>query len=85
MLVKVYVTLKPGVLDPQGMAIQRALETMGWSEATEVRQGKYFEIQWQGDLKDADQRSRMESVASRVLSNPLIESYRIEWPKAGAA
>lgn len=79
-MVRVYVTLKPGVLDPQGMAIQKALTTMGHSQAKEVRQGKYFEIQWDGDLHRSEERSRVESIAAQVLSNPVIESYRIEWP-----
>ena len=81
MVVRVFVTLKPGVLDPQGMTIQKALSTMGYPQAAEVRQGKYFEIQWNGDLNQDKEREAVENVVSQVLSNPVIESYRIEWPR----
>jgi len=81
MVVQVFVTFKLSVLDPQGMTIQKALSTMGYSQAADVRQGKYFEIQWNGDLKSNEERAVVETIASRVLSNPVIESYRIEWPQ----
>jgi phosphoribosylformylglycinamidine synthase PurS subunit len=85
MMVRVYVTLKPSVLDPQGMTIQKALRTLGYPAAEEVRQGKYFEIQWTGDLALADERRKVEEIAAGVLSNPVIESYRIEWPAGNPA
>lgn len=85
MTIRVYVTLKPSVLDPQGMAIQKALQTLGYREAAEVRQGKYFEIRWDGDLERTEERNRVEAIAAGVLSNPVIESYRIEWPGTEAA
>ena len=78
MLVRVYVTLKPNVLDPQGMTLQKALQTLGYDRAEEVRQGKYFEIQWTGDLGNDGERAKVTAIASQVLSNPVIESYRIE-------
>jgi phosphoribosylformylglycinamidine synthase subunit PurS len=81
MLVRVHVTLKPSVLDPQGMALQKALNTLGYARAEQVRQGKYFEIQWSGDLADTNERQELETIAARVLSNPVIEKYEIEWPK----
>jgi len=80
MTVRVFVTLKPSVLDPQGMTLQKALSTMGYTQASEVRQGKYFEIRWEGELRSKEARTRVETIASSVLSNPVIESYRIEWP-----
>jgi len=81
MFIRVFVTLKPSVLDPQGMTIQKALLTLGYAQAEQVRQGKYFEIQWKGDLRNVEERRKIEAVASQVLSNPVIESYRIEWPE----
>jgi phosphoribosylformylglycinamidine synthase PurS subunit len=81
MLIRVFVTLKPSVLDPQGMTIQKALSTMGYGQAEQVRQGKYFEIQWNGDLRRLEERKDIEAVASQILSNPVIESYQIEWPE----
>ncbi len=81
MLIRVFVTLKPSVLDPQGMTVQKALLTLGYAEAEQVRQGKYFEIQWKGDLRSLEERKKIERVASQILANPVIESYRIEWPE----
>ncbi len=79
MLVRVYVTLKPSVLDPQGMTLQKALLTLGHSRIEEVRQGKYFEIKWNGALNTAEERAELESIAAQVLSNPVIETYHIQW------
>ena len=83
MLVRVFVTLKPSVLDPQGMTLQRALSTLGYAQAEQVRQGKYFEIHWNGDLNSQEERTKLESIAAKILSNPVIESYRVEWPQEG--
>jgi phosphoribosylformylglycinamidine synthase subunit PurS len=80
MIVRVYVTLKPSVLDPQGMTLQRALANIGYGQAEEVRQGKYFEIRWKGDLREPEERAQLEKVAADVLSNLVIETYRIDWP-----
>jgi len=85
MLLRVYVTLKPSVLDPQGMTLQRALATLGHARVEQVRQGKYFEIQWNGELRGPQEREEVEAIAAQILSNPVIESYRIEWPAGGRA
>lgn len=85
MLIRVFVTLKPSVLDPQGMTVQKALLTLGYTQAEQVRQGKYFEIQWNGDLRRLEERNKIEAVASQILSNPVIETYRIEWPEGDNA
>ena len=77
MKAKVYVSLKPGVLDPQGKAIQHSVELLGFTGIDDVRQGKYFEIA----LHDSDRDQAEESVsrmAREVLSNPIIEDYRVE-------
>lgn len=81
MNIRVFVTLKPNVLDPQGMAIQRALVTMGHSRVKQVRQGKYFEIEWDGNANNAEEREKIEAIASQVLANPVTEVFRIEWPE----
>jgi phosphoribosylformylglycinamidine synthase PurS subunit len=78
MLAKVYVTLKPGVLDPQGKAIHHAAETMGYQGLQEVRQGKYFEIRLDPTLSDADARTLVEKFALDVLANTVIENYCVE-------
>ena len=77
MKAKVYVSLKPGILDPQGKAIQHSVELLGFNGIADVRQGKYFEI----SLDDANEQQARESLnrmAREVLSNPIIEEYRVE-------
>jgi phosphoribosylformylglycinamidine synthase subunit PurS len=78
MRAEVFVTLKRGVLDPQGKAIHHAVETIGYSSIAGVRQGKYFEIELANDLSEADARAEVERVARDVLSNPVIEDFRVE-------
>ena len=68
---RVYVTFKPSVLDPQGQTIRAALHGLGHKGIEEVRQGKFFEI----TLSDDED---LEAIAREVLSNPVIENYRIE-------
>ncbi|MGB9609563.1 MAG: phosphoribosylformylglycinamidine synthase subunit PurS [Bryobacteraceae bacterium] len=73
----VYVTLKKTVLDPQGATIARALQGMGHREIASVRQGKFFEIEV--DCADRQQaRMLLERIAEEVLSNPVIEEFRVE-------
>ncbi len=77
MKARVFVTLKPSVFDPQGQTIAEALHSLGYAGIGDVRQGKYFELEL--DAPSADQARELASdVASRVLANPVIESYRIE-------
>lgn len=77
MKAKVYVILKPGVLDPQGKAIQHSVELLGFSGISDVRQGKYFEIALDG-LDQSQAQESVERMAREVLSNPIIEEYRVE-------
>jgi phosphoribosylformylglycinamidine synthase subunit PurS len=80
---KVYVTLKQGVLDPQGKAIQHSVELLGYRGIADIRQGKYFELALDSSL-DADRaRAEAEAVAKDVLSNPVIEDYRVEIETGG--
>ena len=78
MRAKVYVTLKPSVLDPQGKAIQHSVELMGFDGIRDVRQGKYFEIALDASLAERDAREAAQRIAREVLSNPVIEDYRVE-------
>ena len=71
---RVFVTLKPGVLDPQGKAIHHALEGLGFSGVEDVRQGKYIEIEHADGVTDAD----LEAMCRKLLANTVIENYRIE-------
>jgi len=74
----VYVTLKPGVLDPQGKAIHHSVESLGHKSIRDVRQGKYFEVTLDPSLSETEARSEVERVAKDVLANPVIEDYRVE-------
>ena len=76
MKVKVIVTLKNGVLDPQGKAIQQTLNGMAFDNVSEVRQGKYFDI----EVNAADEskaKSQVEEMCKKLLANLVIEDYKI--------
>lgn len=74
MKIRVHVTLKPGVLDPQGKAIHHALEGLGFAGVNDVRAGKLIEL----DLAQGVGDSEIEEMCRRLLANPVIENYRIE-------
>ena len=74
MKIRVVVTLKPGVLDPQGKAIHHALEGLGFTGVNDVRQGKLIELDVADDTSDAD----VEAMCAKLLANTVIENYRIE-------
>ena len=77
MRARVFVTLKPSVFDPQGKTVTDALHTLGFDAVRDVRQGKYFELDL--DARSSDDARRLASeAADKLLSNPVIESYRIE-------
>ena len=76
MKIKVIVTLKSGVLDPQGKAIQQTLNGMGFANVKDVRQGKYFDI----DISENDeQKAKLaaEEVCKKLLANQVIEDFKI--------
>ena len=73
----VHVTLKAGVLDPQGKAIGNALHSLGFDEVGEVRQGKLIELEIAGDDPDAA-KARLDEMCRKLLANPVIERYAIE-------
>ncbi|MEQ8507384.1 MAG: phosphoribosylformylglycinamidine synthase subunit PurS [Rhodospirillaceae bacterium] len=73
----VHVTLKSGVLDPQGKAIQHALENLGFSGIEGVRQGKFIELDLT-ETNTAKAKTDVESMCQKLLANTVIESYRVE-------
>ena len=77
MRARVFVTLKPSVFDPQGRTIVDALQSLGYHNVADVRQGKYFELDL-ATTERAQAETLAAEVADRVLANPVIESYRIE-------
>lgn len=78
MKAKVYVTLKPSVLDPQGKAIHHSVELLGFENVADVRQGKFFEIQLDENLSESEAQTEIEKIAKNVLANPVIEDYKVE-------
>ncbi len=78
MKVKVIVTPKETVLDPQGAAVREAMHHLGFGGAREVRIGRYLEIELEGDA--AEQEAKLRELCRDFLSNPVIEDYRLEMP-----
>ena len=76
MKVKVIVTLKNGVLDPQGKAIQQTLNGMAFDNVSEVRQGKYFDIEV-NENDESRAKSQVEEMCKKLLANLVIEDYKI--------
>ena len=77
MRVKIFVSLKNGVLDPQGKTIERSLHTMGYEEVHDVRMGKYLEIEMVAASRSVAE-SRVREMCDKLLANPVIEDYRFE-------
>jgi len=78
MKAKVYVTLKKGILDPQGKAVQHSLEAMEFDEVMDVRQGKVFELTLSEDLSKEDAEKRVTDMAEKLLANTVMENFRVE-------
>lgn len=77
MKARIHITLKEGVLDPQGKAIRGALSALGFNGVNQVRQGKYLEL----DLEESDRalsRAIVEAMCAKLLANTVIEDYSIE-------
>ncbi|MBV6487838.1 MAG: phosphoribosylformylglycinamidine synthase subunit PurS [Pseudorhodoplanes sp.] len=78
MKARVTVTLKTGILDPQGKAIEGALRSLGIAGVASVRQGKVFDIEIEGASDRARAEALLKEAADRLLANTVIENYRIE-------
>ena len=77
----VYVTYKDSILDPQGEAVKLATHKLGYPDITDVRIGKFFEIQLDADKEDA--QAQMNEIAEKLLANPSMERYRVELVQGG--
>ena len=80
MKAKIHVTLKSGILDPQGRAIQQSLVTLGFSSVSDVRVGKFLEV----ELQDTDKNQaelKLKAMCEKLLANTVIEDYRFELVK----
>jgi phosphoribosylformylglycinamidine synthase len=76
-IARVYVTLKKGILDPQGNAVERAIHSMGYSEVKEVRVGKLIELVFEEENSTLV-RERIDEICKNLLANPIIEEYSFE-------
>ena len=76
MKIKVVVTLKNGVLDPQGKAIQQTLNGMGFADVKDVRQGKYFDIEV-NETNEENAKNKVDDMCKKLLANMVIEDYKI--------
>jgi phosphoribosylformylglycinamidine synthase PurS subunit len=77
MRARIYVTLKPGVLDPAGKAVERGLHSLGYAEVGSVRLGKYVELQLPDD-DAAKAKARVEDMCRKLLANTVVENFRVE-------
>lgn len=77
MKAKVYVTIKQSVLDPQGVAVQGALHSLGFNEVESLRIGKYMELEL-GEVSKAEAEERVKSMCEKLLANTVVEDYRYE-------
>lgn len=73
---EVLVQLKPGLLDPQGKAVEGSLPALGWTNVTGVRVGRHVELTIEADSEEAA-RSQVEAMAARLLANPVIEEFQV--------
>lgn len=73
----VYVTLKPSILDPQGSAVKKGLDSLGFADVSEVRVGKYLEVSFEAEDKE-QALVKIEEMCKKLLANPVIEDYRFE-------
>lgn len=77
MKAKIHVTLKPGILDPQGRAIQQSLATLGFTSVEEVRVGKFMEVELQ-ETDRAAAEAKIKEMCNKLLANTVIEDYQYE-------
>lgn len=77
MVARVYVTLKPGVLDPAGKAVENSLHALGFTQVASVRLGKFIEVQLP-DGNPAEARAQVEEMCRKLLANTVVENFRVE-------
>lgn len=77
MKVRVLVSFKDSILDPQGQTVKNTLHTLGYKNISDVRQGKVFELDIK-DISDADIKSIIPEISNKVLANPIIEKFTWE-------
>lgn len=81
---RVYVTLKAGVLDPQGDAVRKSGHVLGYEQVEDIRIGKFIEVTWEGD-DPAEAWEHISRLSDQLLANPVIEDYRVELVEGAGA
>ena len=81
---RIYVTLRPSVLDPAGTAVESGLKQMGYTEVESVRIGKYIELQLTAS-NEAEAKQHLDEICDRLLANTVIENYRFELAQLASA
>jgi phosphoribosylformylglycinamidine synthase subunit PurS len=77
MRVKIFVSLKPGVLDPQGKALEQSLHSLGYKEVQKVRMGKFLELNLETESRE-NAEARIREMCEKLLTNPVIEDFKYE-------
>lgn len=78
----IYVTLKEGVLDPQGDAVRKSLQVLNYQGVNEVRIGKFIEV-WLEAVDETTARRDLQEMSDKLLANPVIENFRVEMVEVG--
>ncbi len=78
---RIYVTLRPSVLDPAGVAVRSGLQQLGYTGVEDVRVGKYVELSLEA-ANETEARTQLDGMCDRLLANPVIENYRFEITEA---
>ncbi len=75
---RIYITLRGGILDPQGQAVAQALRGLGFDGVTDARQGKVIELTLADGVNATDAKAQLEKMCQQLLANPVMEDYRVE-------
>lgn len=75
---RIYITLRKGILDPQGQAVAQALRGLGFDAVQDARQGKVIDLMLSGDVNAADAKAQLEKMCQQLLANPVMEDFRVE-------
>lgn len=81
---KIIVTYKPGILDPEAKTIQNALKNLGYEAVEDVKAGRYFELHLKAGLSKDEAREMVEQMATRILSNPVIQQFSYQMEEVAA-
>lgn len=84
MIARIYITLKEGVLDPQGKTVQKSLHSIGFKDVADVRIGKYIEVTLPNSLNKTEAQKKLKQMCDKMLANTVIENYRFDMMETGS-